>query len=211
MNFENLSPDLQSAIVSGCIGLGGAVIGAIATLVATWLTKKLQTAGKVSVFAKMVFSKSPTDKAPGYYKSQIRSGLYLRLPLWLDIINTSGISRIVRNVNLSIYNNRKEVATFTQIQRIGSGDKAILLGDAESYTFVIPANSARRFDVEFILEETELSPDKKEFDEIVLSYFDEKNRIHAFHLLDVDFCWIEKQIPREKMWIALDKTRELPR
>ena len=30
INFENLSPDMQSAIVSGLIGLLGAIIGALA-------------------------------------------------------------------------------------------------------------------------------------------------------------------------------------
>lgn len=205
MNFEDLSPDIQSAIVSGIIGLLGAVIGALATLVATWLTKKLQTSGKVSLFAKMVYSKSSVDKACGYYQCQTEPGLCLRIPLWLDIVNTSGISRIVRNVNLYAYSDKKQIATFTQIQRIGDGESKIPLGSNEAYTFVIPPNSACRFNVEFMLKETELSPDEKEFDEIVLSYFDEKNRIHAFHLINVGFCWVEKKIPIEKQWITLDE------
>lgn len=63
MSFENLSPDMQSAIVSGIIGLSGAVIGALATLVATWLTRRMQKSGKVSLFAKMVYSKSCVIKS----------------------------------------------------------------------------------------------------------------------------------------------------
>ncbi len=204
MSLENLSPDLQSAIVSGGIGLLGAVIGALAVLASTWLAKKLQTTGRVSLFAKMVYSKSSVDKACGYYQCQTGPGLYLRIPLWLDIVNTSGISRIVRNVNLYAYSKGKEIAAFTQIQRVGNGDSAIALGDNEAYTFVIPANGARRFDVEFILKETELTSDKKEFDEIMLSYFDEKNCVHTFSLIHIDFCWIVKQIPMQKQWIALE-------
>ncbi len=205
MGFESLSPDMQSAIVSGIIGLSGAVIGSLATLIAIWLTRKLQTSGKVSLFAKMVYSKSSDDKACGYYRSQMGSGLYLRIPLWLDIVNTSGVSRIVRNVNLYAYLSKKGIASFTQIQGIGTGEKHFSLGDNGAYTFVIPPNSACRFDVEFILEERDLSPNEKEFDEIILSYFDEKNRIHAFHLINVDFCWVEKKIPMEKQWFTLDK------
>lgn len=205
MGFENLSPDMQSAIVSGIIGLSGAVIGALATLVATWLTRRMQKSGKVSLFAKMVYSKSSADKACGYYRSQLGPGLYLRIPLWLDIVNTSGVSRIVRNVNLHACFQNKEIASFTQIQRIGDGKSEIPLGNNEAYTFVIPPNSACRFNVEFMMKETELSTDEKEFDEIILSYFDEKNRIHAFHLINIDFCWMEKKIPMEKQWIALDE------
>lgn len=205
MGFENLSPDMQSAIVSGIIGLSGAVIGALATLVATWLTRRMQRSGKVSLFAKMVYSKSSADKACGYYRSQLGPGLYLRIPLWLDIVNTSGVSRIVRNVNLYAYSKKKEIAVFTQMQCIVNNGETYVLGNNGAYTFVIPPNSACRFDVEFMLKETELSPGEKEFDEIVLSYFDEKNRIHAFHLINIDSCWIEKKIPMEKQWIALDE------
>lgn len=205
MSFENLSSDMQSAIVSGIIGLSGAVIGALATLVATWLTRRMQKSGKVSLFAKMVYSKSSADKACGYYRSQLGPGLYLRIPLWLDIVNTSGVSRIVRNVNLYAYSKKKEIAVFTQMQCIVNNGETYVLGNNGAYTFVIPPNSACRFDVEFMLKETELSPGEKEFDEIVLSYFDEKNRIHAFHLINIDSCWIEKKIPMEKQWIALDE------
>lgn len=205
MSFEDLSPDMQSAIVSGVIGLSGAVIGALATLVATWLTRKMQASGKISLFVKMVYSKSSADNACGYYRSQMGPGLYLRIPLWLDIVNTSGVSRIVRNVNLYACSDKKEIASFTQIQRIGDGESTISLGNNEAYTFVIPPNSACRFDVEFMLAERDMSADEKEFDEIILSYFDEKNHIHAFHLMNVDFCWIEKKIPMEKQWITLDE------
>lgn len=181
------------------------MIGALATLVATWLTRRMQKSGKVSLFAKMVYSKSSTDKACGYYRSQLGPGLYLRIPLWLDIVNTSGVSRIVRNVNLYAYSKKKEIAVFTQMQCIVNNGETYVLGNNGAYTFVIPPNSACRFDVEFMLKETELSPGEKEFDEIVLSYFDEKNRIHAFHLINIDSCWIEKKIPMEKQWIALDE------
>ena len=205
INFENLSSDMQSAIVSGLIGLLGAIIGALAAIASTWVAKKLQTTGKVSLFAKMVYSKSSVDKACGYYRCQNEAGLYLRIPLWLDIVNTSGISRIVRNVNLYAYSNKKEIAAFTQIQCIENNGKTFVLGDNGAYTFVIPPNSACRFDVEFMLKETEVPTEKKEFDEIILSYFDEKNCIHTFHLINIDFCWSVKQIPMEKRCIALDK------
>ena len=39
INFENLSPDMQSAIVSGLIGLLGAIIGALAAIASTWVAR----------------------------------------------------------------------------------------------------------------------------------------------------------------------------
>lgn len=206
MYLENLSSDMQVAIVSGSIALFGAVIGAIATLAATWLTKRMQMAGKVSLYAKIVYSKSPVYPACGCYPSSTSNGLFLRVPLWLDIVNTCGVSRIVRNVNLYAYSGKEEVASFTQIQRIGKGDSAISLGSSGAYTFVIPANSACRFDVEFMLKEAEISDSRKQFDKIILSYFDEKNRIHAFQLVCYDFRWTVGEIKTEKEWIILNNT-----
>lgn len=127
------------------------------------------------------------------------------IPIWLDICNTCGVSRIIRNVNLYAYAEKEEVAVFTQIQRSGEGQEKITLGDNESYTLIIPPNSARRFDLEFILHEQEMPPGKREFNEIILSYFDERNNIKAFHFLNLNSCWIEGSLIRGKQWIDLDK------
>ncbi|MPN29568.1 hypothetical protein SDC9_177021 [bioreactor metagenome] len=129
----------------------------------------------------------------------------MQVPIWLDVCNTCGISRIIRNINLYAYSGKDEVAAFTQIQRNGNGEKAIPFGDDESYTLVIPENSARRFDLYFMLHEQELPPDKKTFDELILTYFDEKNNIQAFHFVKPSQCWVEGALKTEKHWIPLDK------
>lgn len=100
---------------------------------------------------------------------------------------------------------KKEVASFTQIQRIGDGDSKIALGDNESYTLVIPANSARRFDLDFMLHESDIPTEDKSFDELILTYFDEKNKIHAFHFVDMEQCWVEGALKPKKEWITLDQ------
>lgn len=197
-----MTPDLQSAIVSGAIGLLGAIIGAMAVIASTWFAKKLQSSGKVSLFVRTESSKG--NVRPGCYLSNGYHELFMRIPLWIEIINTCGISRIVRNLNLYAYADKEEVAAFTQLQDIGYKEE-ILLGDKGSYTFVIPANSACRFDVEFILRESEVPQNKRPFDEIVLTYYDEKNRIHAFNLPNIDFCWCQGEFKAEKEWITLDK------
>lgn len=199
--FQNLTPDLQSAVISGGIGLLGAVIGALATLAAAWLAKRLQVAGKVALFARIVYSKGTVSPAFGCYQSSIPGELFIRVPLWIDIINTCGIPRIVRDLNLHAYVDKKEVAVFTQIQHIGDN----ILGSNGAYTFVIPANSACRYDVEFVLKNVEIPNAEKNFDEIVLSYFDEKNCIHAFHFLKINFLWNLGELGHERGWIAVKK------
>lgn len=167
--FQNLDAAQQFALISAGAALLGAIIGALATLAATWLNKKVQSSGKVLLYAKIVHSKGEINKPWGYYKSRDKPGLIMQVPIWLDVCNTCGISRIIRNINLYAYSSKDEVAVFTQIQRSGNGEKAIPFGDDESYTLVIPENSARRFNLYFMLHEQELPPDRKIFDELILA------------------------------------------
>lgn len=202
--FEDLDPNQQIALISAGAALLGAIIGAFATLASTWLNKKVLSSGKVLLFGKIVYSKAD-NRSWGYYKRDNKPGLFMQVPIWLDVCNTCGTSRILRNVNLYAYTGKHEIASFIQIQRVGDGEEAILLGDNESYTLVIPANCARRFDLHFELDEQELPPDKKAFDELVLTYFDEKNNIRAFRFVKPNHCWVEGSLRVEKEWIALEK------
>jgi len=65
-------------------------------------------------------------------------------------------------------------------------------------TNYIPANSARRFNLQFMFHDQALPPDKKAFDKIILTYFYEKNNIHAFHFVEANQCWIEGSLRIEK-------------
>ena len=203
--FGNMNIDQQIAVISAGAALLGSLIGAMATLLGTWLTKKMQENGKITLFVKPVFSHSDVKRWSGFYRSESKPGMLLQIPVWLDVCNTSGIPRIVRNVNMYAYKAKKEIAPLVQIQRIDNGKKTILLGDNESYTLVIPANSSKRFNLEFVLLEHDVESDQKDFDELILSYFDEHNRIHAFHFLKIDSCWVEGELSLEKKWISMEK------
>ncbi len=192
-------------MITAGAALLGAIIGALATLASTWLNNKVLTSGKVSLHVKNVYSKGDINNPWGYYRSHSKSGLFMQVPIWLDVCNTCGVSRILRNVNLYAYAGKDEIGSFTQIQRVGDGEQVTLLGDNESYTLVIPANCARRFDMNFVLHEQDLPIEKKVFDALILTYFDEKNKIHAFYFAKPNNCWVEGAFSIEKQWITLDK------
>ena len=203
--LADLTPDQINSLISAGAGFVGAVIGAGATLLSTWLAKRLQTNGRVFLYARIVHIPTGNHQTWGYDISGTKPGLYLMIPLWLDVCNTSGVSRILRNVNLSAYFNKKEVASFTQIQRSGDGGNAIQFGENGAYTVVVPANSAKRFEMLFMLHETELPDKSKEFDELILTYFDEQNKIHSFHFASIEQCWVRGALPEQKEWITLDR------
>jgi hypothetical protein len=193
--------NFKLVLISAGAALHGAIIGAIATLAATWLNKKLQYSGKVSLFLKIVHSKISGDPW-GFYGNN--NNLNFQIPVWLDVCNTSGVSRIIRNVGLIAYLGNKEVASFVQIQAFGDENR-VAFGDNESYTLVVPSNSARRFQMLFALHENDLSSENKMFDEIVLRYYDERNCIHAFYLIKPEKVWVRGALSNVKDWITLDK------
>ena len=201
----NLSVDYQIALISAGAAILGSIIGAAASLLAVWLGKKIQASGKISLYVKIVHSKSTSHLPWGFYQSDRKPGLYFQVPLWLDVVNTCGISRVIRNFNLYAYKEKTEVASFIQVQRIGDGENAILLGDHESYSLVIPANSTRRFDLEFILHEADLPKNSKTFDQLILTYFDEKDSIHAYYFTTIDSCWVEGSLEMSREWTKLNR------
>lgn len=198
--LENLTPDQIDNLISAGAGLVGAVIGAAATLLSTWMTKKLQTSGKVKLHVALVGSEACDGCTYGFYQENFAGGLVMRVPIWLDVCNTSGISRIVRDVSLFAYYNKKPVLEFAQVQALAIGGTKKALGDQESYTVVVPENSAQRFKMEFILRKQDIRNENKQFDELVFTYFDEKDRINAFHFMNVQNCWIEGPICPDDGW-----------
>ena len=54
--------------------------------------------------------------------------------------------------------------------------------------------------MEFILRKQDIPKENKQFDELIFTYYDEKNRINAFHFMNVQNCWIEGPIHTEDEW-----------
>lgn len=203
--FDNLTPDQINNLISAGSGLLGAVIGATATIMAAWLTRRMQRSGQVTLHIKPVASESGDGTPCGFYSSNRMPGYVMRVPVWLDVCNTCGIAAIVRNVNLYAYKGKTFVSEFKQIQAIGDVPNRISLGNDGAYTLVIPENSAKRFTMEFMLHESDLNPNNKEFDELILTYFDEKDKIHAFHFIEVEKCWTNGPLNTPMKWITLKR------
>lgn len=190
-------------LISSGSALLGAVIGAGATIVATILNEKLQEKGKVTLYMRHVAS--GTGKKWGYYQGE--TGMYLTVPVWLDVINESGIPRIIRDINMYAYKEGKEIKEFTQIQRIGDGKDAFKLGENEAYTLVIPEKSAKRYKLEFMLKKMDIDTEKQEFDQLVVIYFDEKNHKYAYDFEKISVCWKCGELKTTKGWIQLKNVR----
>lgn len=184
-----------------------ALISIIVSCVSSWITLSLPKLKKPKIYVKFVGSRlTESLSSLGYIKTT--HGLSLHVPLWLDICNTTGVSKIIRNISLLAYKDSNFVAEFSQCQgNTNNPNKpgAIILGDEGAYTTVVPANSSKRLILEFDLLQGSIAPGTNQFNKLWLSYYDENDRQLRYYLIDVDASWIRGTLVSPKQWITLDK------
>lgn len=194
--MENSFPILISALIS-----------IIVSCVSSWITLSLPKLKKPKIYVKFVGSRlTESLSSLGYIETT--HGLSLHVPLWLDICNTTGVSKIIRNISLLAYKDSNFVAEFSQCQgNTNNPNKpgAIILGDKGAYTTVVPANSSKRLILEFDLLQGSIAPGTNQFNKLWLSYYDENDRQLRYYLIDVDASWIKGTLVSPKQWITLDK------
>ncbi|WP_195656779.1 hypothetical protein [Blautia massiliensis (ex Durand et al. 2017)] len=180
------------------------------------LLNKLNSIGNIKTYIKLVHTKSKVLKYNyGFYTDGKEEDAYMYIPMWADLLNNTRTSKVVRNISLHAYMNNEEIAEFNQVQNLEDKNadedgktKIILLGNNETYSFVIPEKSLVRANLEFVLYKNEIESEQKNFNKIVLTYSDEKDRLHAFEFLNIRDCWkigdIEKN-KEEKTWMKVKK------
>ena len=198
--MEKNSPILISALVS-----------IIVSCVSSWITLSLPKLKKSKIYVKFVGSRiTESLSSLGYIKTT--NGLSLHVPLWLDICNTAGVSKIIRNISLLAYKDSNFVAEFSQCQgNTNNPNKpgAIILGDEGAYTTVVPANSSKRLTLQFFLSQRDVSMGVNQFNKLYLSYHDENDNLLSFYLTDIDATWIEGTLVHPKQWISLNESRRV--
>ena len=190
------------AKISALSALVGSIIGALATLSSTWLTKKLQEKGKVSVFCRLVAS-LPDGREFGIYQSGDGTGMIMRVPMWIEVCNTSGISRFIRDVNVVGCIDKQEICEFIQFQGSNLGkENELIYGDNQAYTFVAEGNSTKRFHVEFAIKQSDLSEDSRNINSLRIRYYDEKNKKHTkeFYRITDNPVWSIRKFGYKKQW-----------
>lgn len=185
-------------IMSALIGLFGAFIGGVISVMGQFVPYLLNRKGKVMIFMRFVYSEA-NGKTWGIQKDTTSNTLSFRIPLWIEIINTKGIPKIIRNVSLYAYYKGKLVEEFTQVQRVDSST----IGNNEKYTFVISAYNSERYRLLYSASKEKL--ESKVIDEIRVSYYDDKNKFHESHLANVPqpFEWKIKDLTNPDGWIEI--------
>lgn len=194
------------AYISALAAIIGAIIGALASLLSSWFSRKVIEAGKVEVFCKFVSSKAMHNEF-GFYHSGTTSGLFLDVPMWIEIANTSMTAKFIRDLNIVAFNGNKKVAEFSQLQGSNIGTKDELeYGNHQSYSFMVPEKAIEHYYVEFILQEATLQNNNKEFNIIKARYYDENGKKHekVVYSSKQPIEWNYGTLKHKKEWISLN-------
>lgn len=208
MDITQILAQYMPQIMNLVSALLGSLVGAFLTLAGNMIFRKVQESGHISIYVRIVHSLSGKHHTWGFYHPKdSENDLSFHIPIWFEVVNTCGVQRVLRDVNLYIYSNGKEVMPFVQSQHLDNDKEKYVLGQNGAYTVVIPEKSSCRFDMEFFLRLSEMPEGHTAFDKIVLAYYDERDIFHTFDFATVKTCWTEGTLRRPKVWFRLNEKR----
>lgn len=180
--------------------LTGALISILVFLAQT-LVKIFQTnKGQVKIYTKPVYDKA-TNEAWGFHFAT-DGQMYFNVPLWIEIHNTKGKNQIVRNFNLSLYADETLVGKTKQINYSGTASNKEIYGDEGAYSFLISENSIARYKLNFVAFRNDIN---KNFNKVVISYFDSNDKLCESLLFDVEEPWKISDNKADYEWSLMKK------
>ena len=166
----------------------GAILGFVLSIFTTIVNKAIDKHGKMRIFYKLVYQKITGQKAG---VESVDGDTYITVPLYLELQNSSNTSRVLRDVCLYLYKEGKKIGKMKQVQYTqNSKTKEITSnfgGEKNSYSFVLPPSSIQKQECEFMYIIPTSKINETSFDEIRLSYFNEKNQV-----MECLFCKAER-------------------
>ena len=183
---------MKQEIILLLIGGGIAIVSSVVTLLGTYF---IERQGKIKIYTKIVCSKVDGG---GWGCRMTDEGLSFHIPLWIEILNTSNAVQVVRNFNLAVFYNKKEIALMTQINQIGNDE----IANKGAYSFVLEPRSIQKYDCHFTIKRDSLK-DVAEFNEIKAVFYDSRDKRHLYDIKKVDNCWSRNKGKPDNDWRLL--------
>ena len=193
MNLNDLFQNFEFTLLvySALFSLIGSFIGFLLQVIVSSI---LSNRGKVKIYIKSVYSK--LMGRPWGFEDSV-SGLVFTVPLWIEIHNTTAKKQIIRNLNLVLYKNNRQVVKMTQMNSYEKLGQTLFYGDNGAYSFLIDAYEIKRFDQYFAISQKEFNSD---FDEVRISYFDSKDKCHEFKIFEISEPWVVSKNKIDNDW-----------
>ena len=179
----------------------GAIIGFISSIGIIVVQRLLDRVGKLEIYVRVVNDRPTGTYTWGFHENA--DGIILNVPIWIEFQNLSNCNRIIRDINLLLVVEGREVTKMVQSNR-SSGRDPYVYANNGSYSLSISGREVKDIECHFLLK---ASLDVPCFDEIYLRYFDEKNCAHKFSLGKVDGNWSVKEFPRPEEWMRLKEKK----
>jgi hypothetical protein len=186
--------------------LAGGLIAILSSIATLFITNIINRQGTLKIYKKIVHSKANHEKTWGFYNGT--DGLYFQIPLWIEVVNTSNSSKIIRNINAHLFREDKEIGHMLQINKIqnSSENREVYLANNGSYSFVIEPRSIKRYDCHFKVNRSSLN-NNDIFDEVKIAYLNDKDKLIICSLLKIkkEECWLIKKCVKDDDWTLLSK------
>ena len=193
MNLNDLFQHFEFTLLvySALFSLIGSFIGFLLQVI---VSNILSNRGKVKVYIKSVYNK--INYQPWGFDTTV-TGLIFSVPLWMEIHNTTAKKQIIRNLNLVLYKDDKQVAKMTQISHYEKSSQTLFYGENGAYSFLIDAFEIKRYDLYFAIYKKEVNDD---FDEVRISYYDSKDKYHEFKIFEITEPWVVSKNEIDNDW-----------
>ncbi|WP_072500633.1 hypothetical protein [Olsenella phocaeensis] len=189
----------------------GGLIGFLSSLGVQIAMRVLDRKGKLSYYGRI---NSSFLQDWGFFSADGK--MTFVVPLELECQNTSNVTRVVRDVSLSLWRGGVEVSRMRQTQGIYNEHKhngkvesrdSFALGDVNgSYSLVVPPRSIKKMNCFFTCR-LEQNVQGISFDEIRISCYDERDHLHRSRLTEFDGNWKERSMPMEDAWAKINLKR----
>lgn len=193
------------------IGAGISIVSSFLTL---YINKLFDRIGKLRIFYKIVCI--PDDEEGGF--SVDLSTLYFTVPISFEFQNTSNSPRIIRNLNIHLYNDNVFISKMIQAESTTNktiiGNKTISIkednygADHGTYSFLVPPHSISAYDCLFILPVPISKVDNYHFNHLRLVYYNERNHKKELFLFNFNGNWKDALLPCEYDWSSPKYWRE---
>ncbi len=176
----------------------GAGISLIASTATFFLERWWNRSGKLQLYF-LLMDNEGGDRYPlGFVEKRSIGQIEFNVPISLEIVNLCNTSRIIRNVELSMYNGNRRVkrlaqimhSEYTPVSTSGKFEKVEIEYGSEnnSYSFVVQPKSIQK-QILLFCDEIKMSDEERRkyfFDNLRLEYYDEKNHLKSYKIYSVE-------------------------
>ena len=182
----------------------GSFLGFFISILTIIVSNSLQQRGNLKIYSKIVYSKIVENTTWGFFDDG--DSITFRVPIWFEVLNTSNVVKVLRNVNIVLFYDDIEICPMTQIQegyRKEKGEKQTHIFEHKSaYSFTIMPRSIERFECSFIIKKNKV-PNDSNFNEMRFSYYDDRDKRRMLFLKKIQNCWEISNNEADVDWMLL--------